>query len=308
MKNTAYNKILFFLLLALSASTLISAPWALLAGILLGIVIGNPYPDFSGIYSKRFLQYSIIGLGFGLNATNALNVSKDGFGLTITGITITFALGMLLKRVFKIEKDTALLISSGTAICGGSAIAAIASVINAPNNKISISIGVVFILNAIALFVFPAIGHLMNLTQYQFGLWSAIAIHDTSSVVGAAQVYGEEALQVATTVKLSRALWIIALSFIVAAFYKKQTRIKFPWFIIGFIITMLIASFFPKGAALYSTLQSVSKQLLIVSLFLIGTTINLNQIKQSGKQALLYGTIIWVFIAAISLYIIHHYF
>ncbi|HET8839020.1 MAG TPA: putative sulfate exporter family transporter, partial [Flavobacteriaceae bacterium] len=241
----------FFLLLALSTLLpFVNAPIALVMGIVFSLLLGNPFPEKSAKISKSLLQLSIIGLGFGLNAIDAFEVSKDGFLITVATIVLVFGLGFLLNKFFKIEKITALLISSGTAICGGSAIASVSPIVKAKNEQISIAIGVVFLLNAVALLIFPFIGHFFELSQYQFGLWSAIAIHDTSSVVGAAQAFGAEALEIATTVKLSRALWIIPVTLIISYFYNKSNHsrgVKIPMFIVAFIAATIIATLFPEG-------------------------------------------------------------
>lgn len=285
-----------------------SAPLALLAGLTFSLLMGNPFLKETKKYSKQLLQYSIVGLGFGLNAAVALQVSKDGFWLTLGTILFVFLLGFLFLKIFKIDNKTSVLITSGTAICGGSAIAAVAPVIQAETEKISIAIGVVFILNAIALFTFPMIGTWMNLTQHQFGLWSAIAIHDTSSVVGAARVYGDEALQIATTVKLSRALWIIPLTIIISLFLKRKSTITIPYFIVGFVLAALIATFFPEGKDVYTIIHTVAKQMLVVSLFLIGASINKTELKKAGWRSLAYAGSIWILISALSLFIIKSFY
>lgn len=297
-------RIVFVFLAALTLTPWLNAPIALLLGLLVSNFLGNPFPNWSKVGSKKVLQWSIIGLGFGLQLKSAWEVSKSGLWLTITTIVLVFLLVHLLNKYFQLSKGLTSLIASGTAICGGSAIAAVAPVIQAKNEEISIAIGVVFVLNAVALFVFPVIGHALSLSQYQFGLWSAIAIHDTSSVVGAAQAYGEEALEWATTVKLSRALWIIPLSLIFSVFYKGGAKITVPYFIVGFIIAMLIAYFFPSGAPVYQVLSSVSKQLLVLALFLIGTTMKWTDLKKSGSKSMMLASIVWIIVSISSLIII----
>lgn len=297
-------RIVFVFLAILTLTPWLNAPIALLLGLLVSNFVGNPFPKWSAIGAKKVLQWSIIGLGFGLQLKSAWEVSKSGLWLTITTIFLVFVLVYLLNLHFKLSKGLASLIASGTAICGGSAIAAVAPVIKARNEEISIAIGTVFILNALALFVFPVIGHAFNLSQYQFGLWSAIAIHDTSSVVGAAQAYGDEALELATTVKLSRALWIIPLSLIFSVLYKGGATINVPYFIVGFILAMLIAYFFPVGAPIYKVLSGISKQLLVLALFLIGTTMKWADLKKSGSKSIMLGSIVWVLVSIISLMLI----
>ena len=301
------KKILYLFLALLTLVPFINAPIALVAGIAFSLILGNPFPERSGRISKKMLQISIIGLGFGLNAVNAFEVSKDGFFITITTIALVFALGFLFNKFIKIDKITALLISSGTAICGGSAIASVSPIVKAKSGQVSIAIGVVFILNALALLIFPIIGNLIELTQYQFGLWSAIAIHDTSSVVGAAQAFGAEALEIATTVKLSRALWIIPLTLIISFFYNKNrnvSRVKIPAFILLFIVAIIIASILPQGEFLFQPVSGIARQLLVTTLFLIGSGISLPQIKQVGAKSIFYATGLWVVVSIFSLIII----
>jgi uncharacterized integral membrane protein (TIGR00698 family) len=231
------QKPIFIILGILCLSSLVSAPTALVLGFLMTLLVGNPYEETAQKLTHILLQISVVGLGFGMNINSALKAGKDGIVFTIISIFSVLILGFLLTKVFKIDRIIGFLISAGTAICGGSAIAAIAPIIKAKPNQISIGLGVVFTLNSIALLIFPMIGNWLHLSQHDFGLWCAIAIHDTSSVVGAADKYGAEALQVATTVKLARALWIIPLSlFSVVLFKNKETKVKIPWFIGYFIL------------------------------------------------------------------------
>ncbi len=298
------QRAVFIILFIASCTPWMNAPLALLGGLAISIFWGNPFLQLTKKYSKLLLQYSIIGLGFGLNAAVALQVSKDGFLLTLGTILLVFLLGFLFLKVFKIDRTTSVLISSGTAICGGSAIAAVSPVLNATSDRISIAIGTVFIMNAVALFIFPAIGTMLDLTQYQFGLWSAIAIHDTSSVIGAAEVYGTEALHVATTVKLSRALWIIPLTLVIALFVRKPSKISIPYFSVGFIVAALIATFIPEGKGVYQVIHKIARQLMVVSLFLIGASIHLQDLKVAGWKSIAYAGSIWVIISALSLLMI----
>lgn len=298
----------FYIILALLTLTpIFNAPMALVVGIVFSLLFGNPFIKKSASFSKTLLQLSIVGMGFGLNAVTAFEVSKDGFLITIATIALVFGLGFLFNKFFKIEKITALLISSGTAICGGSAIASVSPIVKARNEQISIAIGVVFLLNAIALLVFPFIGHILGLSQYQFGLWAAIAIHDTSSVVGAGQAFGAEALQIATTVKLSRALWIIPVALIISYFYNKSKGsrgIKIPLFILGFIAATILATVLPAGEFIYENISTVAKQLLVTTLFLIGSNISVSQIKKVGMKSILYATGLWIVVSIFSLLII----
>ena len=247
----------------------------------------------------------MVGLGFGMNLQEALRVSKDGLWLTIGSVFFILVVGYFIGRWLHIQRKTTHLISSGTAICGGSAIAAISPVINASEREISVSLGVVFLLNSIALLVFPSVGHLFNLSQHQFGLWSAIAIHDTSSVVGAAFVYGDEALKVATTVKLSRALWIIPMSlFSVFLFKGKSQKIKIPWFIFLFVGATVLNSYFSLPAAFTLSVTSVSKSLLVLTLFLIGANLSIDKIKSAGWKPMVLGTSLWLAVSVVSLGVI----
>ncbi len=302
--NTKVNKILFTGFVLLTLLPFIKAPLALVVGVLYSLIFGNPFPAFISIFSRYLLQASIIGLGFGLNAVQAFEVSKDGFLITLATILLVFGLGWLLNKILKIDRITSLLISAGTAICGGRAIASVAPVLRAKSNQISIAIGIVFILNSIALITFPVIGRLLELTEYQFGLWAAIAIHDTSSVVGAAQAFGGEALEIATTVKLTRALWIIPVTLTIAYFYRKSSKVKFPLFILGFIAAIIIATLLPDLSFIYSPITAVARQILVTTLFLIGSNISLSQIKKVGVRSMSYATILWVIVSIFSLLVI----
>lgn len=300
-------RIFYILFIIISLLPITNSAIALLLGITFGLIFNNYWSSFSKNYSKKILNISIIGLGFGLNLHEAISVSKDGFLITLITISTVFVLGFILYKILKTDKNTSLLISSGTAICGGSAIAAISSVINPKANQISIALVIVFILNAVALILFPILGNLLNLSQYQFGLWSAIAIHDTSSVVGAAKTFGDEALEIATTVKLSRTLWIFPVAIIISLFQKKtnQSKIKFPFFIIGFIVAMVIATYYPQGENVYSIITTISKQLLCLSLFMIGSLINFKSFKEAGIKTMAFAIILWIAISIISLILIY---
>lgn len=295
-----------FLLLALACLLpWISAPMALLIGVIFTNIFRDTSVKGKSTLIKRSLQISIIGLGFGINLSNALKVGMEGFLITIFTLSLVFILGWILGKAFRLEGKISYLISSGTAICGGSAIAAVAPLIKANEKEISVAIGTVFILNAIALFAFPVIGHLLELSQHDFGIWSAIAIHDTSSVVGAASQYGEEALKIATTVKLSRALWIIPLCIITALIYRQTDKgFKLPYFILLFVLAMLIASWLPQYADFYSWLSFFAKRLLVLTLFLIGTQLTFETIKAAGVKSMLFGSILWIVISVVSLFVI----
>lgn len=302
--KTILYKAIFILVAVLCLFPFVQPPFALFAGIVLAFTIGHPFYHLNGKLTKILLQTSVVGLGFGMNIYDAVEAGKDGLIFTIFSIITTIILGIFLGKIFKTPKKTSLLISSGTAICGGSAIAAVAPVIDADENETSVALGIIFILNSVALFIFPPIGHLLHLDQEQFGFWSAIAIHDTSSVVGAAQRYGDKALQIATTIKLERALWIIPLSIVFAFIYGKgkgKKKIAIPYFIFLFIIAMLISSFIPQIKPVGDVIVIGAKRCLTLTLFLIGAGLSRNTIKQVGIKPMLQGVILWVFISLLSL-------
>lgn len=293
-------QLLFLALAVLSFSPLISPPIALLFGILFVNIFGKVLETDS--FVKKLLQYSIIGLGFGINLNTAIEAGSQGFLFTISTIALVMIFGLLLAKILKIDKTIAQLISAGTAICGGSAIAAVAPILKANSKQTSVALGIVFVLNAVALFIFPEIGHFFNLSQNQFGIWSAIAIHDTSSVVGAASKYGNEALQIATTVKLARALWIIPLAFLISIFTKSEGKIKIPYFIGFFVLAILAGTYLPFLQNFNTIISEISRDTLKVALFLIGAGLSLQNLKNIGIKPLLLGIILWIFISSISLY------
>lgn len=282
--------------------SIISPPIALLLGVFIVNVFGNPFLEFNHKAITFLLQFSVVGLGFGMNTSSAISAGKEGFLLTVLSIFSTLIFGTLLGKWLKTDKKTSHLISCGTAICGGSAIAAISPTIKSNENQTSIALGVIFILNSVALFVFPFIGHQLDLSQKDFGLWCAIAIHDTSSVVGAANKYGVQALQIATTVKLARALWIIPISILTAIIFKnKNSKIKIPYFIGLFVLAMLLNSYVPQIAVFTPNVVGIAKIGLTITLFLIGATLNSNALKSVGVKPLLQGVLLWIFIAGLGL-------
>ncbi|HOG37171.1 MAG TPA: putative sulfate exporter family transporter [Bacteroidales bacterium] len=255
-------------------------------------------------YTSKVLQASIVLMGFGMSLSDVIASSKTGFIETIISVTVVMFLGIVLGKLLKVEKNTSLLIASGTAICGGSAIAAVAPIINSKNYQTSFALIVIFVLNAIALFIFPVIGHKLGLSQEAFGNWAAIAIHDTSSVVGAGAIYGEKALQVATTVKLIRALWIIPLSLIIAFINKSEDKksIKIPWFILFFVLAIIFANMFPSMQSSYDHFSWLGKRGMVVALFLIGSNITIGEIKKSGPRSFILGILLWIIISLGSLF------
>ncbi len=300
-----FQKAIFIFVAALCLTPFISAPLALVLGFIIAQFIGNPFEETTKKTVHLLLQVSVVGLGFGMNTNKAMQAGKEGFIFTIISITLVLIVGFILTRILKIEKVTGYLISAGTAICGGSAIAAIAPIVKAKPNQISVALAIVFTLNSVALLVFPTVGSLLNLSQHDFGLWSAIAIHDTSSVVGAASKYGAEALEVATTVKLARALWIIPLSlFSVMLFKNTATKIKIPWFIGYFILAMILNTYLPVVQEFSPIIVSIAKAGLTLTLFLIGAGLSISAIKSVGIKPLLLALILWAFISVGALLVI----
>ncbi|WP_194852300.1 YeiH family protein [Nonlabens antarcticus] len=309
MKSNSIIKLLFVLGVLLCLSGLISSPLALLLGFISTLIFGQPFEKYTHLVIKWLLKISVVGLGFGMFINETLKTGMDGLALTIFTIVITLVVGWLLTKLLKLDKHLGHLISSGTAICGGSAIAAVAPVIRANPKTISVSLGVVFLLNSVALFVFPPLGHALGMSQHQFGLWAAVAIHDTSSVVGAALNYGDEALRVATTVKLSRTLWIIPLS-ILSMFMFKSTdgKIKIPWFILLFIAAILLNSYLDLPDVLTTSITTIAKRFLIVTLFLVGSTLSISDLKKTGVKPFILGVSLWLIISVSSLWFIMNEF
>lgn len=285
-------------------SSWVTPPVALFLGLVFALTCGQAYPTFNKNVSKKLLQYSVIGLGFGMNLHASLASGKEGMLFTIVSVFGTLLIGMFIGcKLLKINRNTAYLISSGTAICGGSAIAAVGPIIKAKDSEMSMALATIFILNAIALFLFPALGHWLGMTQQEFGTWAAIAIHDTSSVVGAGAAYGEEALQVATTIKLTRALWIIPLALITALIFRSEgKKISIPWFILFFIVAMLLNTYvltdIPQvGQFIYG----IARKGLVITMFFIGASLSIDTIKSVGIRPLLQGILLWLVISAGSL-------
>jgi uncharacterized integral membrane protein (TIGR00698 family) len=302
---TLLQKILFFVLLIFCVTPFVEPPLALILGFVVSFFIGHPYIKHNSVAAKYLLQFSVVGLGFGMNLTEAIKVGKEGLIFTVASIFFTLIVGLIIGRYLKINKSTSTLISGGTAICGGSAIAALAPVINAKDEDISVAMACIFILNALALLIFPVIGHQLNMSQDQFGLWSAIAIHDTSSVIGSAQKYGEEALKIATTVKLERALWIIPVSILLSVLNKGSVKkIKIPYFILGFIGAILLAYYFPQIKPFGEIMVFTAKKALNITLFLIASGLSISSIKKVGVKPLVQGVLLWIFISVGSLLVI----
>lgn len=283
----------------------VNGPIALVAGFLFMNLIGHPFQDLNHKAVSWLLKIAVVGLGFGMNIHVTMAVGMDGLGLTAGSIFLVLIVGFFVGKSLKMQRNTTHLISSGTAICGGSAIAAVAPIINASEKDMSVSLGVVFLLNSVALLLFPQIGHLFDLSQHEFGLWSAIAIHDTSSVVGAAHAFGDEALMVATTVKLARALWIIPLSLISVFLFKgKSNSIKIPWFILLFIGAILLNSYFPFPEMIGNSISVSSKSILVLTLFLVGAGLSIEKMKAAGWKPMILGMSLWIMISVLSLFVI----
>ncbi|RTY75514.1 putative sulfate exporter family transporter [Flavobacterium sp. LS1R10] len=300
--NATLQQLIFVALLLFCTTIFISPPIALVLGLIVANLFGHPFLELNHKATNYLLQFSVVGLGFGMNVHSAVSSGKEGFLFTIISIVSTLVLGTFLGKWFKTDTKTSHLISCGTAICGGSAIAAIAPVIQSNEKQTSVALGVIFILNSVALFLFPAVGHWLDLSQKEFGLWCAIAIHDTSSVVGAASKFGPEAMQIATTVKLARALWIIPVALITAFIFKnKSGKIKIPYFIGLFILAMIANTYLPEMKSAGPHLVSLAKIGLTVTLFLIGAGLNRNVVKSVGLKPLVQGVLLWTFIAVATL-------
>lgn len=312
----AFNsKSIFFLGLLLAGSGLVSPPVALIGGIAFGFAAAHPYRKEASSLAKLLLQISVIFLGFGIDLHQVIHAGKSGFLYTAISICTAVVLGLLLGKVFKVGDKASYLITLGTAICGGSAIAAIAPIADANEEEISVSMGTVFLLNSVALLLFPAIGWLLHLSQNQFGLWAALAIHDTSSVVGAAAKYGPQALAIGTTVKLARALWIVPVSLITAAYMSKaskageltrrKAKVTIPWFIFLFVGASVLSTYVPRFTGAYLDLNKLGKAGLTATLFLIGTSLSKKTLQAVGIKPLLQGIILWVIVASVSLVAIY---
>jgi len=287
----------FVALFLLTAIPLVTSPMALVAGFAFSFLFDNPFPEKTARLSKTLLKLSVVGLGFGVNFAEVIEVGKSSLLLTLVSITATIILGELLGRALRLPPNTRTLVSFGTAICGGSAIAAMAPVIKAKDEEIAVSLATVFSLNALALVIFPPLGHLFGLDQHQFGLWAALAIHDTSSVVGASAAYGALALSVGTTAKLTRALWIAPCTLLAGVFKKSEERSGFPLFILGFIAAAFVNTWLPSLDWVWGGLYLLAKQALVMTLFLVGAGLTRKVLKQVGLKPLLLGVMLWVIVS-----------
>jgi uncharacterized integral membrane protein (TIGR00698 family) len=295
------NKSIFFFGLILAASGWVSPPIALLAGLIYGFSFAHPFQVGSKRWAKFLLQASVVALGFGMNFYEVLRAGRSGFLYTAVSITVAMLLGLGLGYCIRVGTKSAFLISAGTAICGGSAIAAVGPIAEANDEEMAVALGTVFILNSVALFLFPLVGFALHMSQQQFGLWSALAIHDTSSVVGAAAKYGAAALAIATTIKLARALWIVPLSLATALALKSKARIQWPWFILFFCLAALLNTLLPTFSGTFAFLNHLGKIGLTVTLFLIGTGLNKDTLKNVGFRPLLQGLTLWIVVGSATL-------
>ena len=311
--KTIYSGILVILIVCLLLgyvpgmamfSSWVTPPVALFLGLAFALLFGQAYPKFNKKVSKKLLQYSVVGLGFGMNLHASLASGKEGMLFTIVSVVGTMLIGMFIgRKVLKVNRDTSYLISSGTAICGGSAIAAVGPVIKAKDSDMSVALATIFVLNAIALFIFPLLGQWLGLTQQEFGTWAAIAIHDTSSVVGAGAAYGEEALQVATTIKLTRALWIIPLALVTSFIFKSEgKKVSIPWFILWFIVAILINTYLLDSVPqVGKAISGLARKGLIITMFFIGASLSADVLKAVGVKPLVQGVLHWLVISVGSL-------
>lgn len=299
---------LFFLALAslILFTPYLNSAMALGAGLMIGLLIGNPFKEHTGSLSKYLLQAAVVGLGFGIDLYQVAETGLMGMVYTFVSLAATMLIGLLLGKLFYTPPRLTHLVSSGTAICGGSAIAAVAPAIKANSEEISVALGIVFVLNAVALFLFPPIGHMLELSQEQFGTWAAIAIHDTSSVVGAASRYGDEALQIATTLKLTRALWIVPLVLVSGILFKSgEKKLHIPLFIVLFVLASVLSTFLPALAGITPDLVAVAKKILLLSLFLIGANISMQSLRAISARPFWQGVLLWLFVSISSLAIIY---
>jgi uncharacterized integral membrane protein (TIGR00698 family) len=294
----------FFVSLMIAASGLVSPPIALLGGLIYGFAVKHPFRVESRRLAKFLLQASVIALGFGMNLQQVIHAGRSGFWLTALTITLAMLLGLALGRLFQVAKKPAFLISAGTAICGGSAIAAVGPIANANEEEMAVSLGAVFILNSVALLLFPWLGYHFGMNQEQFGLWSALAIHDTSSVVGAAARYGTVALAIATTVKLARALWIVPLSFVTAGAMKSKAKVQWPWFIVLFCLAALLNTLLPSWHNAFARLSHLGTIGLTATLFLIGTGLDKETLKKVGFRPFFQALALWVIVSISTLLLI----
>ena len=298
------NKAIFVFGVSLAATGLFSPAIALLGGLIFGLTLAHPFYAKSRDITKSLLQGSVVALGFGMNLREVLRAGQSGFVYTAVSITVALFLGLALGHLVQVPERQSFLISAGTAICGGSAIAAVGPIAGASEEEMAVSLGTMFILNSVALFLFPPIGFALHMSESQFGLWSALAIHDTSSVVGATAKYGPTALAIGTTIKLARALWIVPLAMATAIVFKSKARIQWPWFILFFCIAALLKTLLPQLHSVFGALNHMGKLGLTVTLFLIGASLNRETLRKVGIRPLLQGLTLWIIVGAGTLAVI----
>jgi uncharacterized integral membrane protein (TIGR00698 family) len=301
LDRTRLTQIAFVILMLLCLWPKVDTAMGLAAGILFSLLLGNPLPALSSRWSKILLQLSVVGLGFGIGIVDVLREGKHSIIYTIIGITFTILVGRLIGRLLKVESNTSQLISFGTAICGGSAIAALAPVIKAKDDEVAVSLATVFTLNSVGMLLFPLIGHWLQMEQKPFGIWAALAIHDTSSVVGAASAYGALALATGVTVKLTRALWITPVVLGTALFKRSKQKTKFPYFILGFVAAAIVRWLLPDQLPAWNGIAAMARQLLVVTLFLIGAGLTRDVLKRVGFRPMTQGVLLWVIVSVLTL-------
>jgi uncharacterized integral membrane protein (TIGR00698 family) len=294
--------VVFIVIFVACFSGFISPPVALTLGILFGLILTNPLPKESRTTARLLLQLSVVALGFGMDLHEVLKAGRNGFVYTALGIAFSFLVGLTLAKFLRVGGNSGYLITTGTAICGGSAIAAVGPVLHADPEEMAISLGTVFVLNSVALLIFPPLGHILKLSQAQFGLWAALAIHDTSSVVGAASKYGAESLIIGTTVKLARALWIVPLALVTAAIKRSKSKIHFPWFILFFCFAAVLNTYLPALSHLFHWFFQAGRLGLTATLFLIGAGISRETLRQVGWRPMALGVALWLIVGTLSLY------
>ncbi|OEF04005.1 YeiH family protein [Vibrio genomosp. F10] len=300
--NQIKHQVPFWLAGAFCLTPYVSSPTALIIGFFLASFGLIPSHLSIGKLTKKLLAISIVGLGFGIQFEEALAVTSHGIGIIMTTIIGTLVIGWFIAKMIRLDKVTGYLIAAGTAICGGSAIAAVSPAIKADDEKTGLALATIFVLNSIALFIFPVIGHALGLDQHTFGTWAAIAIHDTSSVVGAASAYGEEALTTATTLKLARALWIVPVALVSALIFSNESKkITIPYFIVFYCVAIFVSDLLPQFEDIYQGIFALAKQTLVLCLFLIGCGISVEKLKAAGPKPLLYGIALWALISTTSL-------
>lgn len=287
--------------LAVSAVPGTSTTLALVMGAGVGLVLGNPWPQRSSLWSRNLLQISVVGLGFGMSIKEVVQTGQSSLVFSVVGISFTLLAGYLLGRFLNVGPNTSALISAGTAICGGSAIAALAPALKARDEETAVALATIFTLNSVALLLFPVIGHLLQLNQATFGTWAGLAIHDTSSVVGAAAAFGSQALATGTTVKLTRAIWITPVVLTVAALNGADRKLKVPLFIIGFVLAAALRSLVPQYGELWAGLAATARQCLVVTLFLVGAGLSREVLGKVGLRPLVQGLVLWGVVSAATL-------